>query len=430
MRARRAAPPSRGALPPLRPPVRRLPTRSSSCARRRRDADREVVGLLASALAFGTVAQIKGSIATVLVALGPRPGRGGRRARPPGRGREARGLPPPLGRRPRRGLPAASWCGRCARPTARSRPSSPRACRAADADVGPALASFSARALALDHGGLYRGRSPADGRRRALLLSVPGGGQRLQAPQPLPALDGPPRRRRPRRLAAAGPVAARAPARRPHLRDRAPRAPDPLPLAGLGHGPRRHPPPPPARPRGPGEVRLRLPPHGPAEARREQAREVGRPSRSEAMPRPGPRTAAAQLPGPGAPDADRGRRRGPRRGGSTRRRARATTKLSSAGPQSVAPSERVSRSQSCTALSWQTRREEAAVGEEAERRWPAASAAASRPTCSRVREVEEPDRPVVARHRHVPPVGREHEQAHERLGPAQRGEQPRRGAGR
>ena len=37
------------------------------------DADREVVGLLAAGLAFGTVAQIKRSIAAVLDALGPRP---------------------------------------------------------------------------------------------------------------------------------------------------------------------------------------------------------------------------------------------------------------------------------------------------------------------------------------------------------------------
>ena len=41
-------------------------------------------------------------------------------------------------------------------------------------DVGPALVSFTERTLALDHGGLYgRGRA-ARGRRRALLLPVPG----------------------------------------------------------------------------------------------------------------------------------------------------------------------------------------------------------------------------------------------------------------
>jgi hypothetical protein len=37
------------------------------------DADREVAGLVASGLAFGTVAQIKRSVATVLETVGPRP---------------------------------------------------------------------------------------------------------------------------------------------------------------------------------------------------------------------------------------------------------------------------------------------------------------------------------------------------------------------
>src|SRR5512143_3004886 len=39
----------------------------------RTDADREVVGIVASGLAFGTVVQIKRSIAAVLDVLGPRP---------------------------------------------------------------------------------------------------------------------------------------------------------------------------------------------------------------------------------------------------------------------------------------------------------------------------------------------------------------------
>src|SRR5260370_2642614 len=44
--------------------------------------DREVVGMVASALAFGNVATIKSSIAAVLEALGPRPARAVRRLEP------------------------------------------------------------------------------------------------------------------------------------------------------------------------------------------------------------------------------------------------------------------------------------------------------------------------------------------------------------
>ena len=92
------------------------------------DADREVVGLLAAGLAFGTVAQIKGSIGKVL--------RPSARARPrrwrrstPGRGREARAPSATAG------STAATWPAfsssraRCAPRTARWRPSSPRASR-------------------------------------------------------------------------------------------------------------------------------------------------------------------------------------------------------------------------------------------------------------------------------------------------------------
>ena len=60
--------------------------------------------------------------------------------------------------------------------------------------------------LALDHGGLYgRGALPAR-RGRALLLPVARGRERLQAAEPVPALDGAPRRRGPRRVARRGPA--------------------------------------------------------------------------------------------------------------------------------------------------------------------------------------------------------------------------------
>ena len=58
----------------------------------------------------------------------------------------------------------------------------------ADVDVSGALDSFSTRALALD---MRRGlRARAEARRRLLFLSAAVGGQRLQAAEPVPALDG------------------------------------------------------------------------------------------------------------------------------------------------------------------------------------------------------------------------------------------------
>jgi len=121
------------------------------------DADREVVGLLASGLAFGTVAQIKRSIAAVLEALGPRPA-------------EAVGALDPRAAAARLAAFRHRWLdGRdvaCLLFLAKQMRASHGSVEAffaeglspADEDVGPALASFSARALALDHGGLYRGR--------------------------------------------------------------------------------------------------------------------------------------------------------------------------------------------------------------------------------------------------------------------------------
>ena len=122
------------------------------------DADREVVGLLASGLAFGTVAQIKRSIATVLDALGPRPAEAVAALDPREMAARLRALPPPLGRRPRRGLPSLLRAARCATSHGSVEAFFAEGLAPDDADVGPALASFSARALALDHGGLYRGR--------------------------------------------------------------------------------------------------------------------------------------------------------------------------------------------------------------------------------------------------------------------------------
>ena len=120
-------------------------------------ADREVVGMLASGLAFGTVGQIKRSIAAVLEVLGPGPAAVVDSLDP----REAAA---------RLRLFRHRWLdGRdvaCLLFLARQMRASHGSIEAffaeglsADhADVGPALSSFSARALAMGHGALYRGR--------------------------------------------------------------------------------------------------------------------------------------------------------------------------------------------------------------------------------------------------------------------------------
>jgi uncharacterized protein (TIGR02757 family) len=119
-------------------------------------ADREVAGLVASSLAFGTVAQIKRSVATVLAALGGRPAPAvdaldvrdvARRLRSfRHRWLDGRDVACLLGF-------ARQMRGECGSIEAFfARGISPD-----DRDVGKALVSFSARALALDHGGLYRG---------------------------------------------------------------------------------------------------------------------------------------------------------------------------------------------------------------------------------------------------------------------------------
>jgi len=121
------------------------------------DADREVVGLVAAGLAFGTVAQIKRSIATVLGALGPRPAEAVAALDP----RETAARLRSFRHRWLDGRDVA-----CLMYLTRQMRASHGTVEAffaeglspGDADVGPALASFAARALALDHGGLYRGR--------------------------------------------------------------------------------------------------------------------------------------------------------------------------------------------------------------------------------------------------------------------------------
>jgi uncharacterized protein (TIGR02757 family) len=117
-------------------------------------ADREVVGFVAAALAYGNVAQIRRSIGTVLEALGPRPARALERF---DAGRLARRLER-FKHRFNDGRDVACLLRFVSR-MRRSHGSieeffAPGHAPAA-ADVGPGLTSFAARALALDHGGLY-----------------------------------------------------------------------------------------------------------------------------------------------------------------------------------------------------------------------------------------------------------------------------------
>ena len=126
------------------------------------DADREVVGLLASGLAFGTVVQIKRSIAAVLEALGPRPAEAVAVLDP----REAAARLRRFRHRWVGGRDVAcllSFAGQMCRSHGSVEAFFAKGLSPDDPDVGPALASFSARALALDHGGLYRGRRLPDG---------------------------------------------------------------------------------------------------------------------------------------------------------------------------------------------------------------------------------------------------------------------------
>src|SRR5262245_14111107 len=121
------------------------------------DADREVVGLIASALAYGNVKQIKRSISRVVETLGPRPAQAIDRLDPS----EARRA---LGRfkhrfNDARDVACLLFFMRQMRREAGSvegfflRGHEPGALEIADA-----LASFTERTLALDHGGLYPGR--------------------------------------------------------------------------------------------------------------------------------------------------------------------------------------------------------------------------------------------------------------------------------
>jgi uncharacterized protein (TIGR02757 family) len=124
----------------------------------RTDPDREVVGLVASSLAYGNVTQIKKSIQKVLAVLGPHPALAVQRL-------DVAAAARALGdfkHRFNTGRDVACLLffvqqmlashGSIERFFAEGHaPDAP--------DVGPALESFACRTLALDHGGLYPGRA-------------------------------------------------------------------------------------------------------------------------------------------------------------------------------------------------------------------------------------------------------------------------------
>ena len=122
-------------------------------------ADREVVGLVAAALAYGNVKQIKRSIGGALAVLGPRPAEAVRRLRP----EEARHALAGFKHRFNDGRDVACLFFFMRQMLERWGSVEAFFCAGLDGGdhLGGALASFSSRALALDHGGLYgRGGLP------------------------------------------------------------------------------------------------------------------------------------------------------------------------------------------------------------------------------------------------------------------------------
>src|SRR5258706_15925823 len=118
--------------------------------------------MVASALAFGTVATIKQSIAAVLAVLGPRPAEAVRALHPRRAARELSGFK----HRWNDGRDVACllfFLRQMLESHGSVEAFFTEGLEAGAADVGPALTSFTARAKRLDHGGLYGTRGlPAE----------------------------------------------------------------------------------------------------------------------------------------------------------------------------------------------------------------------------------------------------------------------------
>jgi uncharacterized protein (TIGR02757 family) len=143
--------------------------------KQRTAADREVAGLVASGLAFGNVVQIKRSVLAVLEVLGPRPAEAVASLDARGLARRLRGFR----HRWVNGRDVAcllAFTGQMRASHGSIEAFFAEGLSAGDPDVGPALASFAKRALALDHEGLYRGRRlPARAGVRYFFPSPEGG---------------------------------------------------------------------------------------------------------------------------------------------------------------------------------------------------------------------------------------------------------------
>jgi uncharacterized protein (TIGR02757 family) len=124
-------------------------------------ADREVVGLIASSLAYGNVRQIKRSIGRVLDVIGDGAAAAVDRLEPRAMARRLSTFKHRFN--DGRDVACLLFFIRQMRERNGSVEGFFRAGHdAREADVGPALTSFTARTLALDHGGLYgRGKLPA-----------------------------------------------------------------------------------------------------------------------------------------------------------------------------------------------------------------------------------------------------------------------------
>ena len=161
-------------------------------------ADREIAGFIAAGLAFGRVASILVVGATrSLGADGAVAGGFRAHVRAGPRRRAVPAVRPSLDARARHRRAARRSCGTCSTPQDRSSSSSLTATTRPRPTSGPGW-SRSARA----RGRWTCGRSTAGAQRPGVHALLPAAvrGQRVQAPQSLPALDGAARRHRPRGL--------------------------------------------------------------------------------------------------------------------------------------------------------------------------------------------------------------------------------------
>ena len=145
-------------------------------ARAQRDpADQEVIGFVAAALAYGNVRQIGRSIQAVVDALGPRPARVLDRFDARRMARRLEGFK----HRFNDGRDVACllrFIARMRRTHGSIEAFFAQGHEAGAEHVGPALTSFAARALALDHGGLYGDRDLPDRAGVRFFFSSPADG--------------------------------------------------------------------------------------------------------------------------------------------------------------------------------------------------------------------------------------------------------------